>query len=67
MKVTAALRRPLCRRRSKRAKPLGKLVVTAPSTAPIEVPLIAAADVGRMDAIGRVATLAGYLVWGRRH
>jgi D-alanyl-D-alanine carboxypeptidase (penicillin-binding protein 5/6) len=46
---------------------LGKLVVTAPDVAQQEVPLVAAATVPRMDAIGRIATLAGYLVWGGRH
>jgi D-alanyl-D-alanine carboxypeptidase (penicillin-binding protein 5/6) len=46
---------------------LGKLVVNAPQMPSIEQPLIAAADVARMGAIGRVATLAGYLVWGERH
>ena len=45
----------------------GKIVVTAGDTAPIETPLVAAANVPRMNAIGRVATLAGYLVWGERH
>ncbi len=66
MKVTADYEAPVPAP-VKKGETLGKLVVTAPDTAPIEVPLIAAADVGRMDAIGRVATLAGYLVWGRRH
>ncbi len=34
---------------------------------PQELPLVAATGVGRMDAMGRIATLAGYLVWGDRH
>jgi serine-type D-Ala-D-Ala carboxypeptidase (penicillin-binding protein 5/6) len=46
---------------------LGKIVVTAPGTMPVEAPLVAEADVPRMNAVGRVATLAGYLVWGQRH
>jgi serine-type D-Ala-D-Ala carboxypeptidase (penicillin-binding protein 5/6) len=46
---------------------VGKIVVTAPDLTQQEVPLVAAADVGRMDAMGRIATLAGYLVWGDRH
>jgi serine-type D-Ala-D-Ala carboxypeptidase (penicillin-binding protein 5/6) len=45
---------------------LGKLVVTAPDVPPTEATLVAGADVDRMDAFGRVATLAGYLVWGGR-
>ena len=46
---------------------VGKIVVTAPGMTPIDAPLVAAADVPRMNAVGRVATLAGYLVWGQRH
>jgi serine-type D-Ala-D-Ala carboxypeptidase (penicillin-binding protein 5/6) len=51
----------------KKGETLGKLVVSLPQLPPIEAPLIAAADVGRMGPVGRVATLAGYLVWGDRH
>jgi serine-type D-Ala-D-Ala carboxypeptidase (penicillin-binding protein 5/6) len=46
---------------------VGKIVVTAPDMPQQEIPLVVAADVGRMDAVGRIATLAGYLVWGDRH
>jgi D-alanyl-D-alanine carboxypeptidase (penicillin-binding protein 5/6) len=66
MKVTADYDAPVPAP-VKKGETLGKLVVTAGDTAPIEVPLVAAADVGRMDPLGRVATLAGYLVWGQRH
>ncbi len=46
---------------------VGKIVISAPDMPPQEVPLIAADPVPRMDTIGRIATLAGYLVWGNRH
>ena len=46
---------------------LGKIVMTAPDVAAAEAPLIAGADVDRMNALGRIATLAGYLVWGQQH
>jgi D-alanyl-D-alanine carboxypeptidase (penicillin-binding protein 5/6) len=46
---------------------VGKIVVSAPDAPPAEIPLVAGADVGRMDTVGRIATLAGYLVWGGRH
>jgi serine-type D-Ala-D-Ala carboxypeptidase (penicillin-binding protein 5/6) len=46
---------------------VGKVIVTAPDAPPTEAPLVAAASVGRMDPLGRIATLAGYLVWGNRH
>lgn len=66
MKVTADYTSPIPAPIAK-GETLGKLVVTAPGMAPIETPLIAAASVPRMNAIGRIATLAGYLVWGGRH
>jgi serine-type D-Ala-D-Ala carboxypeptidase (penicillin-binding protein 5/6) len=46
---------------------VGKIVVAAPDTPQQEAPLVAAGDGPRMDAMGRIATLAGYLVWGNRH
>ena len=46
---------------------VGKIVVSAPDASPAEMPLVAAANVARMDTVGRIATLAGYLVWGGRH
>jgi D-alanyl-D-alanine carboxypeptidase (penicillin-binding protein 5/6) len=45
---------------------VGKVVVTAPEVAPVEAPLVAGASVERMNPWGRIATLAGYLVWGQR-
>ncbi len=50
----------------KKGQTVGKLVVTAPDVPPTEVPLVAGADVDRMAPLGRIATLAGYLVWGGR-
>jgi D-alanyl-D-alanine carboxypeptidase (penicillin-binding protein 5/6) len=46
---------------------IGKIVVTAPDVAPIEKPLFAAAAVKPIGTIGRMATLAAYLIWGSRH
>jgi serine-type D-Ala-D-Ala carboxypeptidase (penicillin-binding protein 5/6) len=51
----------------KKGETVGDIVVTAPDTPQQEVPLVAAADVPRMDAMGRIATLAGYLIWRNRH
>jgi D-alanyl-D-alanine carboxypeptidase (penicillin-binding protein 5/6) len=51
----------------KKGQPIGKLVVTAPNTRPAEVPLVAGADVPRMGPLGRIATLAGWYIWGRGH
>ncbi len=44
---------------------VGALLVSAPDLPTRQVPLVAATSVGRMDAFGRIATLAGYLIWGR--
>ena len=65
MKVTVEYDRPIPAPVSK-GQTVGKVVVTAPDMPPTEAPLIAASDVGRMDTLGRIATLAGYLVWGGR-
>ena len=65
MKVTVEYDRPISAPIAK-GQTLGKVIVTAPDVPPAEVPLVAAASVDRMDAIGRIATLAGYLVWGGR-
>ena len=66
MKVTVEYDSPLPAPITK-GETVGKIVITAPGTAPIEAPLTAAAEVPRMNAVGRIATLAGYLVWGQRH
>jgi serine-type D-Ala-D-Ala carboxypeptidase (penicillin-binding protein 5/6) len=65
MKVTVEYDRPIPAPISK-GQTIGKVIVTAPDVAPAETPLVAAANVDRMDAFGRIATLAGYLVWGGR-
>ncbi len=65
MKVTVLYDRPIPAPVS-RGETVGKVVVTAPDQPSTEVPLVAGASVERLDAIGRIATLAGYLVWGNR-
>lgn len=44
--------------------PLATLVVEAPETPPIEMPLLAGADVGRLGLFGRLGAAMSYLVWG---
>jgi len=51
----------------KKGDQIGKIIVTAPDMAPIERPLFAAANVRPIGTIGRMATLAAYLIWGSRH
>jgi serine-type D-Ala-D-Ala carboxypeptidase (penicillin-binding protein 5/6) len=45
---------------------VGKLVITVPDSAPIEVPLQATAEVDRLGPLGRMAETAGYLLWGTK-
>jgi D-alanyl-D-alanine carboxypeptidase (penicillin-binding protein 5/6) len=66
MKVTVDYDRPIPAPISK-GQTLGKVIVNAPDLPPTEAPLVAGANVDRMDTLGRIATLAGYLVWGNRH
>src|SRR5262249_2623580 len=65
MKVTVEYDRPIPAPITK-GQPVGKVTVTAPDMVPIETPLVAGAGIDRMDAVGRIGTLAGYLVWGGR-
>jgi D-alanyl-D-alanine carboxypeptidase (penicillin-binding protein 5/6) len=46
---------------------LGKITVSAPNVATVEVPLFAGAAVPRMGAFGRIAMQAAHLIWGDRH
>ncbi len=45
----------------------GRLVVTAPNTDPITVPLVAQGTVERLGAFQRAAFAAGYLLFGRKN
>jgi serine-type D-Ala-D-Ala carboxypeptidase (penicillin-binding protein 5/6) len=44
---------------------VGKLMIAAPTMATMEVPLIAAEPVARLNPLGRIAAAAGYFLWGR--
>jgi D-alanyl-D-alanine carboxypeptidase (penicillin-binding protein 5/6) len=66
MKVTVSYDKPVPAP-IKTGDEVGKVLVTAPDVAPIERPLFAAADVPPIGPLGRMATLAGYLIWGNRH
>jgi len=65
MKVTVEYDRPIPAPIAQ-GTAVGRVVVTAPDFPPIEAPLVAGASIERMNAFGRIATLAGYLVWGQR-
>jgi D-alanyl-D-alanine carboxypeptidase (penicillin-binding protein 5/6) len=65
MKVTIEYDRPISAP-IQQGETVGKVVMTAPDVTPVEAPLIAAESIERMNPWGRMATLAGYLVWGQR-
>jgi D-alanyl-D-alanine carboxypeptidase (penicillin-binding protein 5/6) len=66
MKVTVAYDRPVKAPIAK-GQQIGKLVVTVPGMQPTEFPLVAANDVERLGAMGRVGAALSYLVFGARH
>ncbi|TAN77037.1 MAG: D-alanyl-D-alanine carboxypeptidase [Magnetospirillum sp.] len=45
---------------------LGKIVVTAPGMTPVEVPLVATADVQKLGFSGRISTAIRRIVWGAK-
>ncbi len=47
-----------------RGTQVGTLIVSAPDTPEIEVPLVAGADVGELSMFRRIGAAIGYLVWG---
>jgi D-alanyl-D-alanine carboxypeptidase (penicillin-binding protein 5/6) len=63
MKVTITYDQPVAAP-IKKGQQLGKVVVHVPEIQPVEMPLIAATDVERMGPFGRIATVAGHLIWG---
>jgi serine-type D-Ala-D-Ala carboxypeptidase (penicillin-binding protein 5/6) len=65
MKVTLVYDKPL-KAPVMKGETVGKLVVTAPDVAPIEVPVITAASVERMGPLGRMGAAASYLVFGQK-
>ncbi len=65
MKVTVEYGRPIPAPIAK-GETVGRVIVTAADFPPVEAPLVAEASVERMNTFGRIATLAGYLVWGQR-
>jgi len=63
MKVSVRYDGPVAAPIAKGAK-IAKLVVTAPDVPPIEFPLAAGADVGRLGFAGRIVAALRHVVWG---
>jgi D-alanyl-D-alanine carboxypeptidase (penicillin-binding protein 5/6) len=66
MKVTVNYDKPVKAPIAK-GQVIGKIVVSVPNLKPTEFPLVAAADVERLGAMGRVGAALSYLVFGARH
>ena len=47
-----------------RGAPLARLILTAPETETIELPLVAGADVEKLGPISRIGAAIGYLIFG---
>ena len=45
---------------------VGKIVVTAPGMAPVEMPMIATADVPKLGFGGRMSTAIKRILWGKK-
>lgn len=63
MKVTAVYDGPIAAP-IKKGQPVGKLVVTAPDVAPMELPLVAGADVAQLGFMGRISAALKHILWG---
>ena len=64
MKVTLSYKSPLAAPIAK-GDVVAKLIVTAPSVDPVELPLIAGADVARLTGIGRIREVAMLKIFGK--
>ena len=64
MKVTVEFEGPIPAPVAKGDR-LAKLVITAPERTPIEVPLLAGADVERLSLFGRLGAALSYILWGQ--
>ena len=63
MKVTAILDEPVPAPIKKNSV-VGKLVVTAPGMNPVEVPLLAGADVEKLGFFSRISAAVSHILWG---
>ncbi|MFZ0693854.1 MAG: D-alanyl-D-alanine carboxypeptidase family protein, partial [Alphaproteobacteria bacterium] len=64
MKVTVSYDGPIPAPIAKGA-PIAKLVVTAPDIDPIQIPLVAGADVGTLGFTGRITAALEHVIWGQ--
>ncbi|BAE51255.1 D-alanyl-D-alanine carboxypeptidase [Paramagnetospirillum magneticum AMB-1] len=65
MKVTTVYNGPIAAP-VKAGQEVGKVVVTAPGMAPVEVPMVAGADVEKLGFAGRMSTAFKRVIWGKK-
>ncbi|MBC7905840.1 MAG: D-alanyl-D-alanine carboxypeptidase [Rhodospirillaceae bacterium] len=65
MKVTAVYSGPIAAP-IKKGQPVGKLVITAPGVATVEMPLLAGADVNKLGFMGRMSAALKHILWGAK-
>ncbi|MBI5164387.1 MAG: D-alanyl-D-alanine carboxypeptidase [Magnetospirillum sp.] len=63
MKVTAVYDGPVAAP-IRKGMAVGKLVITAPNVAPMELPLVAGADVDKLGPVGRISAAIKHILWG---
>ena len=64
MKVTVSYDGPIPAPIAK-GTPIAKLVVSAPDIQPIQIPLVAGADVGTLGFTGRITAALEHVIWGQ--
>ncbi len=65
MKVTTVYNGPIAAP-VKAGQEVGKVVVTAPGMTPVEVPMVAGADVEKLGFAGRMSTAFKRIIWGKK-
>ncbi|HEX5319195.1 MAG TPA: D-alanyl-D-alanine carboxypeptidase family protein [Stellaceae bacterium] len=66
MKVTVSYTKPI-EAPVREGQQVGKVAIAAPDVTSIELPLYTGGSVARIGTLGRMATVAAYLIWGNRH
>lgn len=63
MRVTAVYDQPI-RAPIRQGQEIGRVLINTPGVEPVDLPLIAGADVERLGTVGRVSATIGHMIWG---
>ncbi|MBL8836000.1 MAG: D-alanyl-D-alanine carboxypeptidase [Alphaproteobacteria bacterium] len=63
MRVTAVFDQPV-RAPIQQGQEIGRVLINTPGMEPVDLPLIAGADVARLGTAGRVSATIGHMIWG---